>query len=345
MKLRMFALACFAAAIVVTPAISALVPTLPHVTPVVGGPFNGVGSWSPASTYDAPIFRQFAFVEGRVTQYHVLSPETFFMDAHHSHIYQFPDCLTLKPVLEKHSPVPGDGGFWGEHDAPTREIVNVLLGSGCTVQPRSIAEIHALSGQMVETGLFVNAPVLPAHIQDLPDNQLYTGPPFKPRIQAWQEGVAVKFITYEASWLHPWVGINWPGEDGTSADVFMISYGAFFRPDFTIFNTAAGTPMDPTSFQKYSPMWRANCIVDHDNPKCMISVNKRDPAYYQCRSAGECLAMKNSLGNRVDTRLAATFTHINCPMVAVDLDANDYIDATEELVFPDFWVNGPVIVV
>ncbi|HEV8360922.1 MAG TPA: hypothetical protein VGR28_10750 [Candidatus Thermoplasmatota archaeon] len=359
MKFARASLVSLAALMLLAPAVVALDPPgaedvvaiVAAAMPKTGGPFNGVGSYQPAGAWDAPIFRQFAFVEGRVTQYHVLSPETFLMDAHHSHIYQFPDCLTLAPVLEKHYPVPGDGGFWGDHDAPTREIVDVVLGTGCSAQPRSVAEVIQLAAKdalgapaMVETGLFVNAPVVPAQIADLPDNQLYSGPPFRPRITAWQEGVAVKFITYEASWNPTWAGINWPGEDGVSADVFMISYGAIFRPDFTIFNTAAGTPLDPLSFKLYSPMWKANCIVDYDNPKCMVSVNKRDPSYYQCRSAAECLQLVNSNGHKVLNRPATTFTHINCPMVAVDLNFDDYIDVTEELVFPSLWVNGPVIV-
>jgi hypothetical protein len=342
--------------------VQALLPGLPalpsapgvedvyKMAPKVGGPFNGVGSYAPAGSYDAPIFRQFAFVEGQLTQYHVLTPETFLMDHHQSHIYQFPACQALQPVLEKHHPVPGDGGYWGEHDAPTRQIVDVVLSTGCSVQPKSVDEVNALALQKVErTGFVVNAPILPPQVADWPDAKLFSGPPFRPRVSAWQDGQPVKFITYEASWYPQWAGNKWPNGAG---DVFMISYGAVFRPGFTILNFASGTPENPLTMDKYSPIWRANCVVDADNPKCMVSVNQREQpyqpdtgrGYFQCRSTAECLNMVNYNGHRVELRGAPTFTHINCPMVAVDLDLNDYISANEDIMFPDLWVDGPVIV-
>lgn len=330
--------------------IQALLPVDPtKLLPKVGGPYNGVGSYAPASSYDAPIFRQFAFVEGRLTQYHVLTPETFLMDHHVSHIYQFTACSTLQPVLEKHHAAAGDGGFQGEHDAPTRDIVDVVLATGCAVQPHSVAEVQSLALTQVDRGLYVNAPVVPATVADLPDNQLFNGPPYRPRVEGWQEGVHVKFITYEASWYPTWAGIKWPGDPG---NVFMVSYGAVFRPGFTILNFASGSPLDPLTFMSYSPMWRANCVVDADNPKCMVSVNLRENpydknsgrGYFQCRSAQECLSMRNLQGHEVQLRQAPTFFGINCPMVAVDLDYNDYISADEEIAFPDLWVTGPVIV-
>lgn len=324
--------------------------------------FNGVSSWYPANQWDAPIFRQFAFVEGTVVMYHVLTPDTFLMDNHKSYIYQFPDCVTLRPVLQKHYPQPGDGGFWGDHDAPTRNIVDVVLTTGCTQQPKSEAEVLQLAAPngVVVRNVFVNAPVIPPQLADLPDDRLYNGPPWRPRVTAWQEGVQVKFITYEASWLPSWVDTNFGGPD---ADVFIISYGAMFRHDFTIINVAAGTPHH-WSTDAYSPIWKANCIVDAVNQKCMVSVHQGIPGYYQCKSIAECLAMKNELtGLQVLKKETNTFTHINCPMVAVDLDGgwtppvtvgtkqvpamewkeSLYISAWEELVFPNFWVNGPVV--
>jgi hypothetical protein len=319
--------------------------------------FNGASSYAPASKWDAPIFRQFAFVEGRVTQYHVLQPEAFVMDFHRSRIYQFPECATLAPVLGGHTHAPGDGGFQGPHDAPTREIVDVVLSTACAVQPASEGEVWALASATVATGLFVNAPVVPPQYADWPDERLFNGPPFRPRVLGYQAGAEVRFLTYEASWMPTWVGANFPTED---ADVFVISYGAMFRPGFTILNVAAGTPLDfgrvdtttvpPTvhqgTFDKYSPMWRANCIVDALDQKCGISVNLQVPGYYQCRSIAACTSMTNAqTGLRVLTIPANTFTHINCPMVAVDLNLDNYIAPEEELLFPDLWVNGPVLVV
>jgi len=311
--------------------------------------FYGVSSYMPGNGYDAPIFRQFAFVEGRVTQYHVLTPETFLMDAHQARVYQFPLCSTLKPVFEKHHSTPGDGGFQGDHDTPTRQITDVVLSTGCSVQPTSEAQVLslALPGAVVPRGMFVNAPIVPAQIADLTDAQLFNSPPYRPRVEGWQEGVRVKFITYEASWYPTWVGTNFPDSDG---DVFVISYSPTFRHNFTILNIAAGTPLDPTSFDKYSPMWRANCIVDAQNQKCGISVNAAIPGYTQCKAVAECLQMVNAVtGQRVVQTVPNTFTHINCPMVAVDIfgpngSPDNYIDPSEELLFPDLWTNGPVLV-
>lgn len=301
--------------------------------------FNGVASYAPANTYDAPIFRQFAFVEGIVTQYHVLSPETFFMDQHKSRIFQFPACATLDPVLESHSPQPGDGGFPGAHDAPTRRIVDVVLASGCSVQPRSVAEVEELALAVTPRALWVNAPVIPRGLEEWTDEKLFNGPPFRPRLEGWMDGEGVQFITYETSWDATWLGSSFPAND---ADVYIVSYGAMFRPGFSILNVAVGSPHH-SSLRAYSPIWRANCIVDADDQKCMLSVNQRDPAYYQCISVADCLRMKNSADHQVRVLQPNTFTHINCPMVSVDLNGDNYISAWEELTFPDLWVNGPVI--
>ncbi len=299
--------------------------------------YNGVASYAPGNGYDAPIFRQFAFVEGVVTQYHVLSPESFPTDARLSHIYQFPACATIRPVIEDLPPIPGHP--LGATDSPSREIVNVVLMSGCAYQPRSDEEVLALAVQMVETEMYVNAPIIPAPLDEWTDEQLYNGPPFMPRLTAYQNGAPVKFITYEASWYPTWLGTRFPNQ---AADVFIISYGSLFRPGFSILNSAVGTPLHD-SFTSYSPIWSANCIVDADDQKCMLSVNLNDPSYYQCRSVAECTSMVNSKGHQVEVTKPNTFTHINCPMVAVDLNADSYIAPNEEIPFPRFWANGPVV--
>lgn len=306
-------------------------------------PFNGAGAAETGNGWDAPIFRTFAFVNGTTTMYHVLSPEVFLSDHHVSRIYQFPACTSLDPVLSHHHPVPGDNGFWGEHDAPTREIVDVLLATGCAAQPKSEAEVQAMAlpGAIVPRGLHVNAPKIPPQLADLPDNRLFNGPPFRPRIEAFQEGVGVKFITYEATWNPIWAPTKFAQLQ--DANVFMVSYGPMFRPGWTVLNVAAGSPLTTTA-SSYSPMWRANCVVDAINQKCMVSVNQ--PAgYRQCFSVDDCLTMRNSnTGLQVMQKSPNTFTHINCPMVSVDLDGDHYIGALEDLMFPNLWTNGPVIV-
>jgi hypothetical protein len=325
--------------IVALAAVCALTMTAPLIGAHHGGPFNGAGAWDPGNGWDAPIFRQFAFVEGTVTLYHVLTPETLLMDQHRSLIYQFPACMTLRPVLQAHHPSPGDGGYWEPHDAPTREIVDVVLSTGCAKQPQSEAEVWAMAAHIQHRGLWVNAPVIPEQLAELPDDRLFNGPPYRPRVTAFMEGEEVTFITYETSWHPSWVGTNFPSTD---ADVFIISYGAIFRPDFTIINVAAGSPHHAT-FRSYSPIWRANCIVDALNEKCMVSVNKQ-AGYEQCYNVATCTNMVNPhTGLQVEIKRANTFTHINCPMVAVDLNGDHYIDPWEELVFPNLWTNGPVI--
>ncbi len=300
--------------------------------------YNGLASYAPANGYDAPIFREFSFAEGIAFQYHVLSQEAFPTDARQSKIYQFPGCTTLQPVLQRLPPIPGHP--IGATDSPTRRIVDAVLTTACRVQPTSEADVLALALQVVEYPFFVNAPEIPAALADLPDHRLYNGPPYRPRIDAWRDGERVRFITYEASWMAQYVGTVWPDGD---AEVHILSYGPVFRPGFTIFNVAAGSPLTP-SFRSYSPIWRGVCIVDADNPKCMVSVNMWDPAYYQCRSIAACLRMENSRGHPVEAIAPNTFTHIDCPMVAVDVDGNNYIDASEEIQFPDLWVDGPIVV-
>jgi cellulose synthase/poly-beta-1,6-N-acetylglucosamine synthase-like glycosyltransferase len=176
---------------------------------------------------------------------------------------------------------------------------------------------------------------------DYPDARLFNGPPFRPRVNAWLDGTPVKFITYEASWMPSWIGTNFPAEQ---AEVFIISYEAVFRQGFTILNIAGGAPHS-TTFQKYSPMWRAHCIVDAVNQKCGISVNQYVPGYFQCKTEASCLRMVNTAtGFQVLDIKPSTFSHINCPMVAVDLDGDNYIAPHEEMVFPNLWVSGPVTV-
>lgn len=306
--------------------------------PVNAQSFNGADSWAPANGYDAPIFRQFAFVEGRVTQYHVLKPNIFRTDDHMTNIYQFPQCPDLQPVLQYHA---------ADHDAPTRQIVDVTLRSGCSIQPTTEAEAFSLAGVGLATGigtdavgavvprnLYVNAPKIPAALEDLTDLQLYNGPPYRPRIDAWEEGKQVRFITYEASWLPSWLGTNFPAQD---ADVFIISYGPIFREGWSILNVAAGTPHDPETFRAYSPIWRANCIVAEDDPVCGTSVHQ--PDFQQCFSVAQCTTMPG-----VTVIQPPDFTHINCPMVAVDITKDMYVAEFEELPFPDHWKDGPVLV-
>lgn len=309
---------------------------------VSGAPdfFNGVASYEPANGYDAPIFRQFAFVEGTVGQYVVLKPDLFITDHHRTNIYQFPMCKTLKPVLEDHHPAPGDGGMPVPHDAPTRRIVDVVLGTGCMVQPTSEAEVEELAVSIVERNLWVNAPRILEKFRDWPDEKLFNAPPYRPRIDAWQGGDQVQFITYEASWYPAWAMSKFPD----TADTFVISYDAIFRPGFTVLNTADSMPNTETA-AAYSPIWKFFCVVDADNRKCGISITLEDPAYFQCRSLAECTNMKNSNGKRVEVMRPPTGLQIiNCPFVAVDLDGDDYIAAWEELEFPDLWADGPVIV-
>lgn len=316
-----------------------LLLTVLFAVPGLGSPqwFNGVASYEPANEYDAPIFRQFAFVEDTVTQYHVLSPDVFSTDDRQSYLYQFPMCQTLDPVLQQLPPIPGHPQ--GQTDSPTRHIVDVYLETGCSVQPKSEAEVEELALLQLKREMYVNAPVIPKTVEDWEDERLFNGPPFRPRVPAWQEGEPVKFITFETSWGAPWQGANFPHQD---ADVFIISYGSLFRPGFTIFNVADSSPMTD-SWRSYSPIWRATCIADADDPKCMVSVNMRDPAYYQCRDVSECTNMVNSNGKPVVLVQPHSFRHINCPMVAVDLDGDDYINALEEIQFADLWIDGPVI--
>jgi hypothetical protein len=299
--------------------------------------YAGASSHIPANGYDAPIFRQFAFVEGVVTQYHVLKPNIFVTDNGKTRIYQFPQCPSLQPVLQAHT-VPGV-------DAPTRQVVDVTLRSGCSIQPRSEADVLALAGvgamtgvgtnkvgAIVERSLWVNAPKIPARIADLPDDKLFNAPPYRPRITAWEEGQQVKFITYEASWYPSWLGTNFPAQD---ADVFIISYAPIFQEGFTILNVAAGTPHH-TTFRAYSPIWKANCIVKSEDPRCEVSVHQ--PEYEQCFSVAECASMEG-----VEIIAHPMVSHINCPMVSVDLDRDRHIAPHEELLFPDLWVHGPVL--
>lgn len=302
--------------------------------------FNGVSSWAPANEDDAPVFRQFAFVEDIVTQYHVLKPKMFLTDLHTSNAYNFPACPDLSPVFSVHEPEAGDGGFQGAHDALTRQLVDVVLAD-CSEQPTSEAEVLDRALAVNERpGFFVNAPIVPGDMVELSDEELFNGPPYRPRVTAYQAGEEVTFITYEASWYPSWANTAWPNP--TDADVFIISYGPLFEEGFTILNSAVGTPHHE-SMDSYSPIWRGNCIVDADDPRCN-SVTLEDPAYFQCRSVAECLSMTNSNGNPVEVISPTGFTHINCPMVAADLDGDDHIDEEEEFVFPDLWVHGPVIV-
>jgi hypothetical protein len=155
------------------------------------------------------------------------------------------------------------------------------------------------------------------------------------------EGQPVKFITYETSWSPEWTGDAFPMND---ADVYMVSYGATFRPNITIFNVAAGAPLTST-MRSYSPIWRAHCVEDAVNEKCMVSVTQQTPGYTQCTSAVACLSMVNQItGLQVIDQAPNTFTHIDCPMVAIDLNGDNYIEPWEELQFPDLWTNGPVLV-
>lgn len=313
-----------------------MVSVLALAQPVSAQSFNGASSWEPANRYDAPIFRQFAFVEGSVTMYHVFKPHIFRTDDHQSLIYQFPQCPGLRPVLQFHA---------ADHDAPTRRIVDVTLRSGCSIQPTSEAEVLQLAGVGLMTGvgtnkvpavmprnMWVNAPKIPDALAKLPDTTLFNGPPFRPRIPAWEEGRTVTFITYEASWMPTWMGTNFPAQD---ADVFIISYGPIFIPGFTILNTAAGSPQH-TSFRSYSPIWKGNCVVKESDPVCG-SVHQ--PEYQQCYSVAECTTLPGTI---VISTLPG-FSHINCPMVAVDLNKDNHISEVEELAFPNLWVGGPVL--
>lgn len=303
--------------------------------------FNDVGSYLPANKRDAPIWRQFSFIDddngGTVGQYVVLNPETFLTTDTPSNIYQFPACENLDPVLDppEMKPLPA-GGEPVAYDRPTRRIVNVQLETGCDEQPTSLEEVRELSVATVETEMWVNAPKLPEQIEDWAPERLFNAPPYRPKVPAYQGGESVQFITYEASWVHPWVGTNFPGVN----DVIIVSPTPTFRPDFSLFNVNIGGP-NHASFDQYSPIWSANCLVAEDNKKCMISVNKR-AGFDQCRTLAECLNMESDSG--VGTRMLGsnTFTHINCPFVAVDTNANDFIEPGEELYFPNLWVDGPV---
>lgn len=305
--------------------------------------YNGVGSYLPANKKDAPIWRQFSFIDdddgGTVGQYVVLNPETFLTSPKESNIYQFPACQSLDPVLESPlmQPLPS-GGEPVPWDKPTRRIVNVQLETGCEVQPTSVEEVEELATETVETELFVNAPKLPEQIEDWSLDRIFNSPPYRPKVTGFQDGEPVKFITYEANWVHPWVGTNFPGEN----DVIIISPTSTFRDDFTLFNINIGGPNHP-EFDKYSPIWAGNCLVAEDNKKCMISVNKK-AGFDQCRTLAECLNMESDSGVGTELIPPNTFTHINCPFLAVDTNANDFIEPHEELYFPNLWVDGPVTV-
>jgi hypothetical protein len=305
--------------------------------------YNGAGSYLFANERDAPIWRQVNFISddegGTVGQYVVLNPDTFLTSPEPSNIYQFPDCESLAPVLDppKRQPLP-EGGETVDWDRPMRQIVNVQLSTGCDTQPESVDEVLELAETTTETELWVNAPKIPERIDDWPDEELFNAPPYRPRISAFQDGDPVEFITYEASWVEPWVGTKMPGDQ----DVFIVSTTPTIRPDFTLLNVNVGAPNHP-SFMDYSPVWRANCVVAEDNKKCMIAVNKQ-AGFEQCRTVSECLNMENDNGVGTEIVSPNTFTHINCPYVAVDTSGDDFVDPHEEFYFPNLWVDGPVIV-
>jgi hypothetical protein len=304
-----------------------------------------VGSYLPANERDAPIWRQFSFISddqgGTVGQYVVMNPDTFLTSPEKSEIYQFPACQSLDPVLADPLVKPRpSGGEPVEWDRPTRKIVNVQLETGCEVQPESVDEIDELAVDKTHTNLHVNAPKLPESVEDMSPKELFNAPPYRPQIDAYQDGEAVEFITWEADWMHPWIGTNFPGEN----DVLIVSPSPTFRPDFTIFNVNVGGPNHP-EFQKYSPIWNARCIVPYDNQKCMIGVNER-AGFGQPRTSFEAhnLDVNDDGESDVRARSPNTFTHVNCPFVAVDQTSDDYIQPHEEIHFPNLWVNGPVFV-
>lgn len=315
--------------------------------------YNGVSGVIEANEYDAPIWRQFSFVEGDVATYQVLSPELFLTDAAKSVIYQFPMCETLAPVLPAPHLATMPDGQEKLVDSPTRRIVDVILSTGCSVQPTSEADIDALALVANTRPLWVNAPVLPKSLENLPTEVLFNAPPYRPLIDAYMDGEARKFMTYEANWFPNWVGNAFPNE----ADVYILSAGPLFRPGFTLFNSQSGVPLHETA-RLYSPIWKANCIVDWEDRKCMLSVNAKDHpynpttglGYYQCKSITECLEMKQEHMEDGEMKVHEVvltrpnvFTHINCPIVAIDLNKDGYVDSAEELVFPDLWLDGPVV--
>jgi hypothetical protein len=304
-----------------------------------------VGSYLPANERDAPIWRQFSFISddegGTVGQYVVLNPDTFLTDPGVSNVYQFPGCDGLDPVLDdpvmKPRPPGGEDVAW---DQPTRRIVNVELETGCETQPTSADEVRDLAVSTTETELYVNAPKIPEEIADLPDEELFNAPPYRPRIDAYQSGGTAQFITYEASWMEPWIGMNFPGTN----DVLILAPSPTFRPDFTIFNVNVGAPNHP-DVAKYSPVWKGVCIVPSDNKKCMIGANER-AGFEQPRTVVEALTLDGDGDGASDVEAIPpnTFTHVNCPFVAVDQNDDDYVQPNEELRFPSLWVDGPVIV-
>lgn len=314
-------------------------PLLVAAEPGPEGPYNGLDAWNPGMGYGAPIARAFAFVEGRGVLFHSLDPGLMPTDDQIARIYQFPNCPELRPVLADDTP---------ERDSPMRRIIDIVLAS--CVQPTS--ELELFTGNALHRNprqMFVNAPVVPEPYASWPDEQLFSGPPHRPRVSAWLEGQPVKFITYDASWLPPWLGTAFPGHN---VEVLVLSGDAVFTPGVTRFSLFNGAPLDfkvpsvsPNIFspigpagthRQYSPVWAGKCLAPVDNPLCG---SFRGPEYPQCRTFAECASVPDTM------LVAAPFEFLNCPVVNTDVDGDDYLSELEEFRFPDLWVGGPVLVV
>lgn len=295
-----------------------------------GGPYNGLDSWSPGMGYWAPISRSFAFVNGKGVQWHSLDPVLFPTDDSIGRIYQFPACPGLRPVLGDDTP---------ERDSPMRQIVDMVTSS-CG-QPRSEAEVFGMGVlYQLKRPMYVNAPIVPAPYDAWDDDDLFNGPPYRPRVSAFFEGAEVRLITYDANWLPPALGTAFPGHN---VDIFIMSHAKVFVPGETLFDTFNGAPMDirmptlsplnptPGTHRAYSPVWAATCVMDLDDRVCGSA---KAPKFAQCRSTAECASIPGT------TPVKAPFEFYNCPIVNTDIDGDNVLSELEEFDFPDLWVDS-----
>lgn len=305
-------------------------PLLPAGLADGGGPYNGLDAWHPGMGYPAPIYRAFAWVEGRGVLYHSVDPELFPTDDEIGRIYQFPNCPDLRPVLADDTP---------QRDSPQRRIVDVVLAR-CE-QPTSEAEVFAIGAlHRQNRQQFVNAPVIHEPYASLPDDQLFNGPPFRPRVTAYSEGRLVKVITYDVSWLPPWLGTAFPGHN---VDIFLLSHHSTFVPGVTRFSVFNGAPLDlrapslsplnpaPGTHRAYSPVWAVTCVVDAADPVCGSLVGPKFPG---CASIASCSMLEGA------TLVAAPYEFLNCPIVNTDVNGDGFLSKEEEFAFPDLWKDS-----
>jgi hypothetical protein len=321
-------LAVALAALLSLPLVGSIAPPLPPDA-AEGGPYNGLDAWHPGMGYWAPIGRGLAFVEGKGVAFQTLDPVLMPTDDSLGRIYQFPNCPALRPVLGDDTPLV---------DSPMRQIIDLVLPS-CGVQPTSEAHVFAMRPlHQTKRLMYVNAPIVPQPYAEWADEQLFNGPPYRPRVTAWFEGQETRFITYDVSWLPPAAGSAFPGHN---VDLFILSGDVVFERGVTRLSLFNGAPLDvrapsnpmvPTlgTHRAYSPVWKATCIVPEDDPVCGAF---RGPRFDQCVTIAACASTEGTMLVR-----PPDFLFVNCPIVGVDLAGDGRLsEFPDEFVFPDLW--------